>query len=171
MLGIILSLLGSTGFGTVFGGVMGLLNRKTDLKYKRLELEDRDKQRAHELKQREVDLKIMAQEANAKIQVAEMEGSFKAIEKSYEFATPEKGSKMATFSAFVRPFISLSYFVVSSIIVGVILYYAFSVTGITFTPEQWYALTMFALEWLFFMASTAIGWFYAMRSGKAPSLK
>lgn len=171
MLSVILSLLSSTGFGTLFGGIMGLLNRKTDLKYKQLELADKEKQREHELKQREMDLKLMVQESQAKIEVAEMEGSFKALEKSYEFAQPEAGSKMATFSSFVRPFVSLAYFLISSVGCGYILYYSVHIAGVAFSTEQWYALTMFVIEWVFFMASTCIGWFYAMRSGSAPKLK
>lgn len=171
MLSVILGLLGSSGFGTVFGGLMGWLNRKSDLAYKKLEYDDKAKQREHELKMHEFAAQLAKDEIEGKIKVADMEGSFKAMAKSYEFAVPDKGSKMATFSAFIRPFISLSYFLVTSIFCTAVLYYAFKIAGVYFDQEQWYALTMFVLNWIFFMASTSIGWWYAMRAGKAPTVK
>ena len=168
LLGLILKILGSAGFGTVFGGVMGYFNRKADLAYKKLEYEDKEKIRLHELKQRELDVALMEKEYAGKIQVAEMEGTFKALDKSYSFAEPEKGSRMAAFSSFIRPFISLSYFVVSSFLCAYVLIYAFKIIGIEFDKEQWYELVNFVIDWLTFMASTTIGWWYAMRAGKAP---
>jgi 5,10-methenyltetrahydromethanopterin hydrogenase len=169
--GGLIKMLGTAGFGTVFGGIMGYFNRKTDIQFKKLEIEDNEKARAHELKQREIDAKIMREEYQGKIQVAEMEGSFKAIEKSYEFAQPDKGSAMGKFSAFVRPFISLCYFVVTSLGAAWILWYAFEVVQIEFTRDQWFDLAMFIIDWVTFMASACIGWWYAMRAGTAPKRK
>ena len=164
----LVKMLGSAGFGTVFGGIMGFFNRKTDLQFKKLEIEDNEKARAHELKQRELDAKIMKEEYQGKVQVAEMEGTFKAIEKSYEFANPDSGSAMGKFSAFVRPFISLCYFTVTSLGAAWILYYAFTVVEVLFEPEQWYELVMFVIDWVAFMASACIGWWFAMRAGTSP---
>lgn len=171
MLSIITGILGSTGFGAVFGGLMGWLNRKADLAHKKLEMEDKARQREHELKQHELAARLAKEEAEGKIKVADMEGSFKAMAKSYDFAVPEKASKMVTFSAFIRPFISLAYFLVTAVASGYILYYAFKMGGVFFDTAQWYALVMFVIDWLFFMASTCIGWWYAMRAGKAPTVK
>jgi hypothetical protein len=171
----LVKLLGSAGFGTIFGGVMGLLNRREDLRVKQLELEDRQRQRGFELAMRDKDAAIMAQEWAARTKVAQIEGearvegeAYAALAKSYEFAKPQPGSRMESFSAFMRPFMSGGYFVFSTIGCGWIVWYAFKVVGVTFTTAQWYELVMFVLAWFFFMAGSAIGWWYAMRSGKAP---
>ena len=164
-------LLGSTGFGTVFGGVMGYVNRKADLQIKKLELE-------HELKMRAADAEIMKQEWAARTKVAEVEGeakveaeAFSALARSYDFARPASGSKMESFSSFVRPFISLCYFLVSSFGAGFIVYYAFMVVQVKLTVEQWHGLVMFVIDWIAFMASATIGWWFAMRAGKTPTRK
>lgn len=164
--------LGSTGFGTIFGGLMGWLNRKVDLEAKRLEYADKDKQREHELLQRDKDALIMEKEWAGRERVAAVEGAaqveqeqYKALAESYKFAEPEKGSKMAAFAAFVRPFISIAYFLISSLGAGWIIYYAFKVKGVDFSDAQWHELLMFVIEWIAFMAGATIGWWYAMRPG------
>lgn len=164
--------LGSTGVGTIFGGIMGWLNRKVDLEAKRLEYADKDKQRAHELLQRDKDALIMEKEWAGRERVAAVEGAaqveqeqYKALAESYKFAEPEKGSKMAAFASFVRPFVSIAYFILSSVGGGWIIYYAFAVVGITLSAEQWFELVMFVVSWVAFMAGATIGWWYAMRPG------
>lgn len=178
LVGGLIKVLGSAGFGTVFGGIMGFFNRKSDLQMKKLEYEDRDRQRAHELKQRELDVAIMEREAAAKVEVASITAeagvekeAYAALAKSYDFAVPQGGSKMASFSSFVRPCISLAYFVISSLGAAYVVGMAFFVAGPMFNPVQWYELAMFAIEWVAFMASTAIGWWFALRAGgTAPRL-
>lgn len=167
ILGII-KLLGSAGFGTIFGGLMGLLNRKADLAAKRAD-------QAHDIAMRKADAEIMAQEWAARTKVAQVEGEAKveaeayaALGKSYEFAQPDKGSKMAAFSTFVRPFISLGYFIITSLGGGYIIYYAFQVAQIKLTTEQLFELTMFVISWIAFMGGATIGWWFAMRPGKQP---
>ncbi len=177
ILGII-KLLSSAGFGTIFGGVMGLFNRKADLEVKKLDIQEAANQRAHELAMRDKDAAIMAQEFAGRVQVAQVEATaaiekeaYTALAKSYDFAKPAPGGKMEAFSAFVRPFISLAYFLVTSAGSGWLLYYAFSVRQITLTPEQWYDLVMYVIAWIAFMAGATIGWWYAMRpGGKPPTL-
>ena len=164
----VIKLLGSAGFGTIFGGLMGLVNRRLDMKAKK---QDQD----HELAMRDKDAAIMAQEWAARTKVAEVEGAAKveaeayaAMAKSYDFGKPAAGGKMEAFSAFMRPFMSGGYFIVSTIGCGWIVYYAFKVVGVQFSAAQWYELVMFVVAWFFFMAGAAIGWWYAMRPGKAP---
>lgn len=171
---MIIKLLSSAGFGTIFGGVMGLFNRKADLDVKRLELQDARDQRAHELSMRDKDAAIMAQEWRGRTEVAQIEGAaasekagYDALAKSYDFAKPAPGGKMEAFSSFVRPFISLAYFIVTSIGSAWIIYYAFAVKGISLSTEQWYDLVMYVIAWVAFMAGATIGWWYAMRPGKA----
>jgi hypothetical protein len=163
-----IKLLGSAGFGTIFGGVMGLLNRREDARLKKM---DHD----HELAMRDKDAAIMAQEWAARTKVAEIEGEAKAEEagyaamaKSYEFGKPSPGGKMEAFSAFMRPFMSGGYFIFSTVGCGWILYYALAVVKVEFTPAQWFEITMFVMAWFFFMAGASIGWWYAMRPGKRP---
>jgi len=168
----IAKLLGSAGFGTIFGGLMGIVNRKVDLQARALDLQEADRKRAHELAMRDKDAAIMAQEWAARTQVASVEAegrlesaAYDATGKSYGFAQPERGSKMASFSAFVRPWISLGYWVVTSVGSAALLYYAFAVRQITLTPEQWHELVMYVVAWLAFMAGSTIGWWFAMRPG------
>lgn len=166
----LIKLLGSAGFGTVFGGVMGFFNRKADLQYRKMELD-------YELKQREVDAQILEKEWAARVKVANVEAESRVEEayaqtmaKSYEYAQPE-GKRMKAFSSFVRPFISLAYFIISSIGAGYILYYAFNISKVQFTNSEWFELANFVISWVAFMSGTTIGWWYAMRPGKAPSLR
>jgi hypothetical protein len=167
ILGLI-KLLGSAGFGTIFGGLMGLLNRKADLKAKQAD-------QAHELAMRDKDAAIMAQEWAARAKVAQVEGealvegeAYEALGKSYEFAQPDKGTNMAAFSTFVRPFISLGYFLITSAGSAYIIYYAFQVAQIKLTTDQLFELTMFVISWIAFMGGATIGWWFAMRPGKQP---
>lgn len=177
ILGLI-KLLGSAGFGTIFGGVMGLFNRKIDLEAEKLKYKDAESQRAHELSLRDKDAAIMDKEWAGRLKVAEAEGAaateveaFKALGESYKFALPEKGSRMAAFSSFVRPFISLGYWLVTSAGSAWILYYAFAVVKIQLSTEQWFELVMYVIAWIAFMGGATIGWWYAMRpGGRMPSL-
>lgn len=170
LLGLI-KLISSAGFGTIFGGIMGLFNRKVDLQAKKMELD-------HELAMRDKDKAILDAEWAGRLRVAEVEGEakveaagFEALSKSYDFAKPRAGGKMEAFQAFIRPFVSLMYFLVSSAGSAWILYYAFAVLHIQLTPEQWYDLVMYIIAWVAFMAGATIGWWYAMRpGGKAPTL-
>lgn len=174
----LIKLLGSAGFGTIFGGVMGLFNRKADLALKRVEIEEANAARAHELAMRDKDAAIMAQEWAGRTRVAEVEGAaavetaaYTAIAKSYDFAKPKPGGKMEAFSAFLRPFISLGYFLISSVGSGWILYYAFYVYNLKLSTEQLFEIVMFVISWFAFMAGATIGWWYAMRpGGKMPVL-
>lgn len=173
----LVKLLGSAGVGTIFGGIMGLFNRKADIEFRRLELDDRQKQRAFELAQRDKDAAIMREEWAGRTRVAQVEGearaeteAYAALAKSYDFAKPAAGSKMEAFSAFMRPFMSGGYFLLSSIGCGWIVYYALVEVKVQFTAVQWYELLTFVLAWFFFMAGSAIGWWYAMRAGKAPPM-
>lgn len=163
-----IKLLGSAGFGTIFGGLMGWMNRKADMQLKKLEYD-------HELAMRDKDAAIMAQEWASRTKVAQVEGEAKveaeayaALAKSYEFGRGAKGGKMEAFAAFMRPFMSGGYFVFSTVGCGWIVYYAFKKVGVQFTVAQWYELVMFVIAWFFFMAGAAIGWWYAMRPGKQP---
>ena len=168
----IIKLLGSAGFGTIFGGIMGFVNRKADLDVKRLEREETKDRMAHELAMRDKDAAIMAQEWAQRAKVAEVEGAakaevagFEAMAESYKFAQPEKGTRMAAFSSFVRPFLSLGYFLITSAGSAWILYWAFYVAKVTLSQEQMVELVMYIISWVAFMGGSTIGWWFAMRPG------
>ena len=175
----LIKLLSSAGFGTIFGGVMGYFNRKADLELKKLEYVDRKSERAYQLMLKDKDAAIMDREWRGRLQVATVEGdvkkekaAFDALAESYKFAVPEKGTRMAAFSSFVRPFLSLGYFAISSFGSGYIIYYAFYVYKITLSTEQLFELLMFVISWFAFMAGATIGWWFAMRpSGPMPILR
>jgi ABC-type multidrug transport system fused ATPase/permease subunit len=171
----LIKLLGSAGFGTIFGGLMGWLNRREDLKVKELDLRDRADQRTHELEMRDKDAAVMEKEWAGRQRVAEVEGAaqterqaYSALEKSYEFAQPDKGSKMSAFSSFIRPFLSLAYFFVTSAGGAWIIYYAFVVKGMVLTGDQLFDIVMFVVSWVAFMGGATIGWWFAMRPGGQP---
>lgn len=173
----IVKLLGSAGFGTIFGGIMGLLNRRVDLKVEEMKYQDADRQRTHALAMRDKDAVISQQEWAGRLQVAKTEGeavvdkaAYDALSKSYDFARPPAGGKMEAFQAFVRPFISLGYFIITTLGSAAILYYAFHVYQIKLTVDQLYEIVMFVLAWIAFMAGSTIGWWFAMRpASKAPA--
>lgn len=179
LFGGLIKLVGSAGFGTIFGGVMGYFNRKADLELRKLEYDDKQKERGYMLAVKDKDAMIMDREWRGRMQVAEIEGAtaieqsaYSALGESYKFAVPEKGTRMAAFSSFVRPFLSLGYFVVSSVGTGYILYYAFWVYKITLSQETMTELLMFVIQWFAFMAAATIGWWFAMRPGSAmPTMK
>lgn len=165
-------LIGTAGFGTIFGGVMGLFNRKADLELKRLEFQDKKDERNNQLLMKDKDALIMDKEWAGRLKVAEVEGAsqtevaaFNALAASYKFAEPEKGTKMMAFSSFIRPFISIGYFIISSTGTCLILYYAFYIYDIKLTTEQLYEVVMFVISWFAFMAGATIGWWFAMRPG------
>lgn len=173
----VIKLLGSAGFGTIFGGLMGLVNRKFDLQQKRIELEEAAAQRKHELDMRDKDAALADKEWQGRLQVAKVAGeaeveksAYEALAKSYDFAKPAPGGKMEAFSAFIRPFISIGYFIITSIGSGAILHYAFNVYQIKLTPDQLFEIVTFTLAWIAFMGGSTIGWWFAMRPGtKAPA--
>lgn len=70
-LGGIIKLLGSAGFGTLFGGIMGIFNRKADLAQKKVELEQERARWDHELQLKDADARIMREEAAARLAVAQ----------------------------------------------------------------------------------------------------
>lgn len=178
MIATILSLLSSAGFGTIFGGVMGFLNRDKDLQFLKLEIADREKARAHELEKQKLGIEEIRAEIDGKERIALIESEsasetagYSALSKSYQFSEPEKGSKMAAFSAFVRPALSLAYFVLSSAGAGWVLYYAFVVSHVVLTSAELLKLVFFVIEWITFMTSSTVGFWFATRAGKAPTIK
>lgn len=74
MISAILTLLGSSAFGTILGGIFAILNRKADIEAKRLDLAHERDRWAHELQRRAADLEQVKAEAAGRREVAVIEG-------------------------------------------------------------------------------------------------
>lgn len=173
LLGVIGKLIGSSATGSLFGWIGGWLQRKQDLAARRLELEfERDKL-SHELKLREADMLIMKQEAESRERIASIETGGKievaqldAIAQGYQQQFGGEG-KAAGFSRVVRPLLTFWFAIASSALTAVVLWVAWS-RDVQFSADQWQEWVRYAIEWVFFQASVAIGWWFAMRTGKLP---
>lgn len=74
MITAILSLLGSSAFGSIIGGVMAHLNKKTDIDIKRMDLDHEKSRWAHDLLVKDKDLEYAKVEAAGLKDVAIIEG-------------------------------------------------------------------------------------------------
>lgn len=74
MIAALLSILGSSAVGSLIGGVFAILNRRTDLDVKRMELEHEKSRWDHDLALRESDLLLAREEAKGRLDVAVVEG-------------------------------------------------------------------------------------------------
>lgn len=73
MISAILAVLGSSAFGSVIGGVFGVLNKRNDLEVKKLDLNQEQARWGHDLAMRDKDLAMLSAEAAAKKDVAIVE--------------------------------------------------------------------------------------------------
>jgi hypothetical protein len=165
VLGGIIKLLGSAGFGSLFGGIMGIFNRKADLAQKRLELE-------HERERWTADQELMRLEAQGKLAVAQTEAQakveaagYEAMTASYSYAKPAAGGKMEAFASFVRPFVTLGYYLLTATLTLWVYWQAFA-DGFVLSIDKKAELMFLVTDWNLMMAGAVIGWWFAMRPGK-----
>lgn len=78
MITAILSVLGSSAFGSIIGGVFAWLNRKADAEAKRAELEHEARRWDHDLRLRAADMEMAKAEAAGRREVAIIEGDAQA---------------------------------------------------------------------------------------------
>ncbi len=97
MITAILSLLGSSAFGSIIGGVMAFLNKKTDIDSKRIDLEHEKSRWAHDLLIRDKDLEYAKVEAAGRKEVAIVEGD--SATEAARFAAIAQSHAADTFSA------------------------------------------------------------------------
>ena len=176
MLSIILGIFGSGGFGSIVGLVGGYLNRKLDIEGKKIDLEDHKAQREHDLLRQEADRKYMESEYAQKIQVAgiETEGKievagYSAMENSYGFAAPTPADGWVDkVSKLVRPFITLALLLGTTIIFWQVQQLVDK--SAMATQAEVIALYKEVIEWIIFQAGVTIGWWFAMRTGKSPTI-
>lgn len=177
MLDIILGIFGSGGFGSLVGIIGGYFNRKLDLEGKKIDLEDHKLQRSHELEKQEADRKYMESEYAQKIQVSSIEAEaavevagYGAMAESYKFAAPtSQDGWVDKFSKAVRPVITLCFLLGSTIIFWELQQKINTLEIVT--AIELGSLYKMVIEWILFQAGVCIGWWFAMRPGKSPTLQ
>jgi len=169
-------LLGSNVVGSALGWVGGWLQRKQDIEVKVLELADAEKQRAHELAQRRIDIEIMDREIAGRERIASIEtegkidvAQFGAIAEGYKTQFEGEG-RVAAFSRFIRPFVTLWFVVASSALTIAVIVLAYK-ANVPFTVEEWKEWISYVLAWTMFQAGVCIGWWFAVRNSQVPQLK
>lgn len=74
MLSLLFAFLGSSGFGSILGGIMGYVNRKVDIEQRRMDLDHERDKWSHDLALRNADLEQVKAEAAGRREVAVVEG-------------------------------------------------------------------------------------------------
>lgn len=185
MITAILSLLGSSAFGSIIGGIFAFLNKKSDLDVKRLELDHEKAKWANDLQVKDKDLEYAKVEAEGRKQVAVVEGDYaaevarlNAIGQSFEADKLDEGTLKAAgkwkgwlvlgkaMQAWIRP-------VLTVVLTGAAIYLNWLLIGKL--TEQWpgldkaqqYEMGMQAFAWITGQASAALGyWFVSRGTGK-----
>jgi len=173
MLDIILGIFGSGGFGSLLGIVGGYFNRKLDIQGRKLEIEDKVNDRAHELVKMEKEVLLMKAESDYKIQIATTEADalvekagYEAMKESYNFAkTSSEDGLVDKFSRAVRPSLTLAFFLFSVAIFYQVTSFIYS-SNLSLKPEEILKLWILIIEWVLFQSGVCIGWWFAMRPGK-----
>lgn len=185
MITAILSLLGSSAFGSIIGGIFAFLNKKTDLDVKRLELDHEKAKWQNDLALRDKDIEYARVEAQGQKEVAIIEGE-SAIESSRFLAMSEsyKASSITAddiksagkwkgwlvlgkaLQAWIRP-------VLTVVLTSAAIYLNWLLIGKL--TEQWpmldktqqFEMGMQAFAWITGQASAALGyWFVSRGTGK-----
>lgn len=185
MITAILSLLGSSAFGSIIGGLMAFLNKKTDMDVKRLELEHETKRWTHDLAVKDKDLEYAKVEASGRKDVAIIEGDaametarFVAIGQSHatdvitadEMKAAGKLRWMLVLGSAMRAWIRP---VLTVILSGAAIYLNFLLIGKltdiwpTLDKTQQFEMGMQAFAWVTGQAAACISyWFVSRGSSK-----
>lgn len=185
MLSAILSILGSSAFGSILGGVFAFLNRKTDLEAKKLDLQHEAARWGHELHVKDKDLEYAKLEAQGRKDVAIVEGeaaiesarmaAIGAAQQADRVTAEELRSAgklrwllvlaMAV-NKWVRP-VATVVLAAAAISVNLMLMERLTDGWATLTPAQQFDAAMQAFAWITGQASAALGyWFVARGSSK-----
>ena len=192
-MGDILGLIFSGGFGTVLGGITGLVGTWLKSKHERdmlkLEMDERQKDREH-------DLSVMKMEGDNAVRVADIHrqeaddtASGKALEKSYSLepkryseglAFPDTwyGRVLSSLTAVLM--FSLDFFrgmmrpggTLYMMILNTFIYLQYQEMVETYaikpTPEQAYAITMYFVSSFAYLLTTSFVWWYGDRNRQKP---
>lgn len=166
MLATLTSILGSTGFGALLGGLGGVANRFIDIKLKSMELEAQKVRNQHELDMRDKDLAQVQAEWDSREKIATIEGEAKASDAAYGAMAASYGADKASYGikgvdglrGVIRPLITLLFTGYTMYLVTMLNYYA---------PRAAITPTLFAdtVAWVFFETSVVVGWWFGARAG------
>lgn len=179
MLSAILGILGSAGFGSIFGAIGGIANRWMDMKAKRLEMEAKAQDNAFELEKLDKQREYAAQEAAARLQITQVQtdglvetAGYQAMEKSYETLRPTGIGWIDAISQLVRPFLTAAFFVFMVYMWVEMHSRMTAFLAITDqTPVDLMNLYVDITKGIAFQAFACLGWWFAMRPGKPPQLR
>lgn len=185
MITAILSILGSSAFGSLLGGVFAFLNKKTDLDAKRIDNQHDVSRWAHELATKDKDLEYAKVEAQGRKEVAIIEGDataevarFTAIGQSFESdkldpETLKQAGKWKVLLVFGKAMQTWIRPALTVILTGAAIYLNWLLIGKlvevwpTLSTEQQYDMGMQAFAWVTGQASAALGyWFVSRGTGK-----
>lgn len=185
MIAAILSLFGSSAFGSLIGGVFAWMNRKTDLEAKRMDLEQEAKRWAHELAVKDKDLDYARLEAQGKKDVAVVEGDA-AIEvaRMAAIAAAQAADKVtadeikaagwwgflfvwaSAFNKLIRP-VATVLLVGSALVINAMVFRYLTDGWATLAADKQFEIGMQALAWVTGQASMALSyWFVSRGSSK-----
>jgi hypothetical protein len=171
MIALILSLLSTSGFGSIIGLIGGLINRKFDA-------QDKANERKFELDKMDKEAVLMEAEWKHKTEVATIEAeatvessAYQALAKSYDFAaTSTEDGWVDKASKVIRPLLTIAFFIFTCYVFYKIneMMIALKVTP---SPDEILTIWKTCIEWILFQAGVSIGWWFAMRPGKTPTFK
>lgn len=183
MITAILSLLGSSAFGTIIGGFLAFLNKKTDIDLKRMDLDHERARWSHDLLLRDKDLEYAKVEAQGKKEVAMVEGDaameaarFAAIGQSFvaDSLDPDvlkqagKYKWMLVLGGAMRTWIRP---VLTVVLAGAAIYLNFLLIGrlVDVWPSldkaQQFEMGMQAFAWVTGQAAAVISYWFVSRGG------
>lgn len=173
MLTTILSLFGSSAFGSLIGWAGGAINRWIDLKNRDKDIDILKLDQAHELAKADKDREFMLAEYEQRTQIAQVEGESKVEAAGYDAMAASFKADKASYGigwvdgirGIVRPILTIAFFVFSVVVFVYVSDMAIT-QGVKFSPEQVFELFKYCVDWVLFQAAVCIGWWFSMRPGK-----
>lgn len=181
MIAGILSLLGSSAFGSILGGVFAFMNKKADFEVKKLELSHEVEKWAHDLKVKDKDLEYAKQEALGRKDVAIIEAdanveaarfaAIAAVQASDRITADEireAGSWgwlfviAATLNKLIRPLATI-FLAGTAIYINMLLVGKLTDGWEQFTQVQRYEAAMQAFAWITGQAGAVLGYWFVSR--------
>lgn len=166
MITSLITLFSSGAVGSLIGLIGGYFNRKLDLEAKKVD-------HAHDLAKMDKDLIYMEKEyeQRTKIALVEAEGKtevagYEAMAASYDYAPVEGNGFGAAFARMIRPFITLAFFFLT-VYIFIQLNQKISISILSSESMEKVYLTV--IEWILFQAGITIGWWFANRQS-GPSI-
>jgi len=185
-LSALFAFLGSSGFGSILGGIMGYFNRKVDLEQRRLDLDHERDKWAHDLALRQADLEQVKAEAAGRREVAVVEGEasveaarMAALAASYEADKLDPDAVKGAgwwgwtlvlsdaFRRFIRPGTTVALLAGTMYVNWLLIDKLTGPTWATLSVDQRHDLGLQAIAWLGAQTAAALSyWFVSRGSSK-----